>query len=122
MTCLLQKRTEDKDGNIIAKRVGTAVVRYDKNSDWHNGATYEIHYGDISHTAYYDAELMRLGVGNYHARNSEGESQLIQENGWAGPDEKPTHLIIQFTSSLGGAYVGSPGNTIWVDNVCLVYE
>ena len=62
MTCLLQKRTEDKDGNIIAKRVGTAVVRYDKNSDWHNGATYEIHYGDISHTAYYDAELMRLGV------------------------------------------------------------
>ena len=91
MTCLLQKRTEDKDGNIIAKRVG-------------------------------DAELMRLGVGNYHARNSEGESQLIQENGWAGPDEKPTHLIIQFTSSLGGAYVGSPGNTIWVDNVCLVYE
>ena len=89
MTCLLQKRTEDKDGNIIAKRVGTAVVRYDKNSDWHNGATYEIHYGDISHTAYYDAELMR---------------------------------IIQFTSSLGGAYVGSPGNTIWVDNVCLVYE
>ena len=65
---------------------------------------------------------MRLGVGNYHARNSEGESQLIQENGWAGPDEKPTHLIIQFTSSLGGAYVGSPGNTIWVDNVCLVYE
>lgn len=122
MTCLLQKRTEDKDGNIIAKRVGTAVVRYDKNSDWHNGATYEIHYGDISHTAYYDAELMRLGVGNYHARNSEGESQLIQENGWAGPDEKSTHLIIQFTSSLGGAYVGSPGNTIWVDNVCLVYE
>ena len=122
MTCLLQKRIEDKDGNIIAKRVGTAVVRYDKNADWHNGATYEIHYGDISRTAYYDAELMRLGVGNYHARNSEGESQLIQENGWAGPDEKPTHLIIQFTSSLGGAYVGSPGNTIWVDNVCLVYE
>ena len=110
MTCLLQKRTEDKDGNIIAKRVGTAVVRYDKNEGWHNGATYEIHYGDISRTAYYDAELMRLGVGNYHARNSEGESQLIQENGWAGPDEK------------GGAYVGSPGNTIWVDNVCLVYE
>lgn len=121
MTCLLQKRTEDKDGNIIAKRVGTAVVRYDKNSDWHNGATYEIHYGDISHTAYYDAELMRLGVGNYHARNSKGESQLIQENGWAAPGEKPTHLIVQFTSSLGGAYVGSPGNTIWVDNVCLVY-
>lgn len=121
MTCLLQKRTEDAEGNIIAKRVGTAVVRYDKNEGWHNGATYEIHYGDISHTSYYDDELMKLGVGNYHARNSKGESQLIQENGWADADDKPTHLIVQFTSSLGGAFVGSPGNTFWVDNVCLVY-
>ena len=121
MTCLLQKRTEDEDGNIIAKRVGTAVVRYSKTEGWRNGATYEIHYGDISRTPYYDAELMRLGVGNYHARNSKGESQLIQEDGWASADETPTHLIVQFTSSFGGAFIGSPGNTMWVDNVCLVY-
>lgn len=29
----LQKRTEDAQGNITAKRVGTMVVKYDKNSD-----------------------------------------------------------------------------------------
>ena len=46
---------------------------------------------------------------------------LIQETGWADADEQPTHLILQFTSSLGGAFIGSPGNTLWVDNVHLVY-
>ena len=121
MTCFLQKRTEDKDGNIIAKRVGTAVVRYSKSEGWHNGATYEIKYGDITHESGYNAEMMGLGAGHYYARNSKGESVLIQETGWAGADEKPTHLILQFTSSLGGAFVGSPGNKIWVDNVGLVY-
>ena len=121
MTCLLQKRTEDANGNIIAKRVGTAVVRYSKTEGWNNKATYEIKYGDITHDAGYEAELMKLGVGGYYARNSKGESVLIQENGWADADETPTHLILQFTSSLGGAFVGSPGNKLWIDNVCLVY-
>ena len=46
---------------------------------------------------------------------------MIKEDGWAGKDEQPTHLILQFTSSLGGAFIGSPGNTLWVDNVNLVY-
>ncbi len=121
MTCLLQKRTEDAKGNIVAKRVGTAVIRYNKTVGWQNNATYEIHYGDISHTSYYDAELMKLGVGGYHARNSKGESVMIQENGWASASETPTHLILQFTSSLGGAFIGSPGNTLWVDNVEMVF-
>lgn len=121
MTCLLQKRTEDADGNIIAKRVGTAVVCYSRTEGWNNQATYEIHYGDISDKSFYNASLMRLGVGGYYARNSKGESKLIQETGWADSDETPTHLVLQFTSSLGGAFVGSPGNTLWVDNVALVY-
>ena len=121
MTCLLQKRTEDADGNIIAKRVGTAVVCYSRTEGWNNQATYEIHYGDISDKSFYNASLMSLGVGGYYARNSKGESKLIQETGWADSDETPTHLVLQFTSSLGGAFVGSPGNTLWVDNVALVY-
>ena len=121
MTFILQKRWEDEDGNIFAKRVGTACVKYDKTEDWHNGATYEIHYGDITNTSYYDEELMKLGVGNYYARNSEEESKLIQEIGWAEADEKPTHALLQFTSSLGGAFIGSPGNMMWVDNVVMVY-
>lgn len=121
MTCLLQKRTEDANGNIIAKRVGTAVIRYSKTEGWKDKATYEIQYGDITYTPDYEADLMKLGVGGYYARNSKGESVLIQENGWADADETPTHLILQFTSSLGGAFVGSPGNKLWIDNVCLVY-
>jgi hypothetical protein len=56
-----------------------------------------------------------------YARNSKGESVLVKETGWASPDEKPTHMLLQFSSSHGGAYVGSPGNTFWVDNVKLVY-
>lgn len=121
MTCLLQKRTEDAEGNIIAKRVGTAVVRYSRTEDWKNGATYEIMYGDITKDAGYQEELMKLGVGGYYARNSKGESKQIKEVGWAEEDEAPTHLILQFTSSLGGAFIGSPGNKFWVDNVSLVY-
>ena len=40
---------EDVEGNITAKRVGTMVVKYDKDSDgWVNGATYEVLYGDIT--------------------------------------------------------------------------
>lgn len=122
MVCFLQKRTEDAEGNIIAKRVGTAAVKYSATEqEWVNGATYDIMYGDITGDSRYVPELMALGTGEYHARNSKGESVLIKENGWAGKGEKPTHIIVQFTSSIGGAFVGSPGNTIWVDNVGLVY-
>ena len=121
MTCILQKRVEDSKGNIFAKRVGTACVRYDESTDWQNGATYEIKYGNIEQDSCYVPELMKLGVGGYHARNSREESVMIKEIGWAKPDEQPTHIIVQFTSSVGGAFIGSPGNTIWVDNVGLVY-
>lgn len=121
MVCYLQKRTEDAAGNIIAKRVGTAAVKYSENYGWKKGATYEIMYGDITGNSNYVPELMALGTGGYHARNSKGESVMIKENGWADKDEIPTHIIVQFTSSIGGAFVGSPGNTLWVDNVGLVY-
>ena len=121
MVCYLQKRTEDAEGNIIAKRVGTAAVKYSENSDWKKGATYEIMYGDITGNSNYVPELMALGTGGYHARNSKGESVMIKENGWADKNEIPTHIIVQFTSSIGGAFVGSPGNTLWIDNVGLVY-
>ena len=117
----LQKRHEDAKGNITAKRVGTMVVKYGKTTNgWIDGATYEIHYGDITHKPFYDAASMGLRSTDY-ARNSKGKSVPVQETGWASADEKPTHLIIQFSSSHGGAYVGTVGNTLWVDNVALVY-
>ena len=56
-----------------------------------------------------------------YARNSKGNNVLVKETGWASANETPTHLLLQFTSSHGGAYIGSPGNTLWIDNVKLVY-
>lgn len=120
-TLLLQRRTEDTKGNITAKRVGTMVVTYSKStSGWIENATYEILYGDIRHNAHYDAATMGLRQTDY-ARNSKGKSVIVRETGWASAGEAPTHLLIQFSSSHGGAYIGSPGNTLWIDNVRLVY-
>lgn len=116
----LQKRYEDKKGNITAKRVGTLVVKYGKSTGWVNGATYEILYGDIRNNPHYNAATMGLRSCDY-ARNSKGKSVLVRETGWADKDETPTHLVLQFSSSHGGAYIGTPGNTFWVDNVGLVY-
>ena len=67
-----------------------------------------------------DASMMGLRSTDY-ARNSKGKSVLMRETGWADADAKPTHIVLQFSSSHGGAYVGTVGNTFWVDNVGLVY-
>lgn len=118
---LLQKRWEDNDGNIYAKRVGTMVQRYVESSGgWVNEATYPVLYGDISSHPEYES-YMRIQVEERYALNSQGKSVPIQEVGWADANETPTHMVLQFTSSHGGAYIGSPGNTFWIDNVKLVY-
>lgn len=117
---LLQKRSEDAQGQITARRVGTLVVTYSQSTDgWVNEATYPILYGDITSRPDYNEELMGLRKEDY-ARNSKGEMVPVVETGWARADEVPTHLLLQFSSSHGGAYVGTPGNTFWVDNVGLV--
>ncbi|MDR0938746.1 MAG: PCMD domain-containing protein [Mediterranea sp.] len=121
VTLLLQKRWEDGEGNVYAIRVGTMVKRYDQTTDWQNQATYRIVYGDLSKTADYDAETMRLQATENFTVNSKGESVPIHEVAWGGPTDVPTHLCLQFASSHGGAYIGSPGNTFWIDNVELVY-
>ncbi|MDH6533941.1 glycoside hydrolase xylanase [Parabacteroides sp. 52] len=117
----LQKRWEDKEGKVYAKRVGTMVNRYwQSTSGWVNNATYPILYGDISaHPEYKD--YMRIQDEERYTVNSRGDIVPINETGWADPDEIPTHIILQFTSSHGGAYIGSPGNTMWIDNVRVVY-
>ena len=117
----LQKRWEDKNGNIFAKRIGTMIQRYTQSSDgWVNNATYPVLYGDITtHPEY--KPYMKIQVEERYALNSKGKSVPIQEVGWAEEGEEPTHLVLQFTSSHGGAYIGSPGNTLWIDNVKLVY-
>lgn len=119
----LQKRWEDEKGNIHAKRVGTMVYRFNKNTNgWVNNARFDIHYGNITGQKFYQ-NYMGLTTGSItkYAKNSKGKMKKIIEEGWADAGETPTHLILQFDSSHGGAYVGSVGNTLWIDNVRLVY-
>ncbi len=118
---LLQKRWEDAEGNVYSKRVGTMVQRYTESTpDWVNDATYPILYGNITSKPEYKP-YMRIQVEERYTLNSKGQSVPIQEVGWAEPGEAPTHMVLQFTSSHGGAYIGSPGNTFWIDNVELIY-
>ena len=118
---LLQKRWEDAQGNVYSKRVGTMVQRYTESTpDWVNDATYPVLYGNITSKPEYKP-YMRIQVEERYTLNSKGKSVPIQEVGWAEPGEAPTHMVLQFTSSHGGAYIGSPGNTFWIDNVELIY-
>ena len=118
---VLQKRWEDEEGNVYSKRVGTMVQRYTESTpDWVNDATYPILYGNITSKPEYKP-YMRIQVEERYTLNSKGKSVPIQEVGWAEPGEAPTHMVLQFTSSHGGAYIGSPGNTFWIDNVELIY-
>mgnify|MGYP003584236246 CR=1 FL=1 len=118
-TVLLQKRWEDKDGNIYALRVGTGYERFTKSqSEWQNGHIVEILYGDITERSFYKSYmgLISKELSNYSI-NSKGESVPIVEIGWAQAGEKPTHIIIKFSSSYGEAYVGDTNDRLWVDNV-----
>lgn len=121
--CLLQKRWEDSEGNIHALRVGTMRMRFSENSQgWVEGKEFPIHYGDISQESFYHDWMGPVtGERAFYALNSKGKNVPIQEEGWADKDETPTHLILKFDSSYGGAYIGSIGNTLWLDNVKLVY-
>lgn len=119
---LLQKRWEDAKGNIFAVRVGTMVSYFDKTTDgWVDGGTFPILYGNVSKSPGYVEQRMKIQDENRYTLNSKGKSVPIQEMGWGTPTDAPTHMILQFTSSHGGAYIGSPGNTMWIDNVSLIY-
>lgn len=122
-TVILQKRWEDKDGNVHALRVGTGIERIEKDvPEWINGHEIKIHYGDITGRGFY-REYMGLrpdGDCAYHALNSRGENVIIHEEGWAAPGTAPTHMMIHFISSCGEAFHGGVGNTLWIDNVEIV--
>ncbi len=118
----LQKRWEDAKGNIYAKRVGTMVHRFNKSTGWTNNARFTIHYGDIRQQNFYSsAWALTSGSVTKYARNSKGKMVPVKEVGWADANETPTHIVLQFDSSHGGAYIGTVGNTLWIDNVRLVY-
>jgi hypothetical protein len=119
----LQHRTETPDGKIIAKRVATMVHKFSKTTNgWVEGECLEIHYGDITSKPFYNQQMaLKRGDNSLYARNSKGKHVIIDEVGWADPSEAPTHAIIKFDSSHGGAYIGSIGTTLWLDNIKWVY-
>ena len=120
----LQKRWEDEDGNVYAKRIGTGYRLIDKTvSAWHNGYQLPIRYGDITSESWYKPcmGLMPEESTPYCCENSRGEMVEIREVGWGAPDETPTHVIVMFSSSIQQAFWGTIGNSLWVDNVKFVY-
>ena len=123
ITVILQKRWEDEDGEVHALRVGTAIWRISEDiPSWKNDHILEIGYGDITGQPYYE-DYMGLKTDPetaYHALNSKGKNVIIKEDGWADPDEEPTHMMIHILSSCGKAFYGGVGNTVWVDNVRVV--
>lgn len=122
VVCLLQKRWEDKKGNVYAQRIGTLIHRFDHQTDWVNGASFDIRYGDISKQPGFQSYMGLIeGDRTLYTKNSKGKMVPIKEVGWADANETPTHVVLQFDSSYGGAYVGSIGTTLWIDNVRFTY-
>ena len=121
LICFLQKRWEDKDGNIHALRVATAYERIDSDRpEWINDHEVPFYYGDISKKPYYKDYMQLANIKR--AINSKGKIVSIQEEGWAPVGTKPTHMIINLTSGCFEAFVGHEGNTLWVDNVRFLYN
>ena len=120
---MLQKRWEDEEGRIHALRVGTGSERITEDvPEWVNGHEIPVHYGDITSEPFYE-DYMGLKTDpetRYYAMNSKGENVIVEEEGWAAPDEEPNYMMIHFLSSCGKAFYGGVGNTVWVDNVEIV--
>ncbi len=116
---VLQRRWEDADGNLYAKRVATAREVFGKSTPgWVNGHTLKLTYGDASSTT---ALPLFKDSKSYYARNSKGKMVPVHEVGWDSPDATPTHMLVQFSAGSGEPYMGTPGLTLWVDNVGVTY-
>ena len=122
---VLQRRWEDADGHIYAERVATGYERFAKDQvEWVNGHRVKLYYGDMSAEPLYkkyETALCLVKDGR-RAMNSKGKIVPIQEVGWAKEGTIPTHILINFSSGCYEAYVGYDGNSLWVDNVRLVYK
>ena len=120
---ILQRRWEDENGNIYAKRVGTGREHYSKSTGgWVNGHRIPVKYGDISKDPDFKSYMGLIPEEkSYYARNSKGKMVPVKEIGWDSPDATPTHLLVMASAGSGDAYVGTPGLTLWVDNFALVY-
>ena len=126
ITCILQKRWEDEDGEVHALRVATGIKLITESvSEWQNGYRIEFRYGDITSEADFQPYM---GLKNcdggpttaYHTTNSNGKNVTVHEDGWAEPGTEPNTLIVSFLASCGDAFYGGIGNILWVDNVNVI--
>lgn len=116
---LLQKRWEDAKGNIHALRVGTGRERYNKSIGLTKQHQLPIYYGDITKQSYYKPYMGLLtGSKAPYAYNSKGKLVPVIEEGWAAANETPTHVMVMASSSCGEPFVGTPGVTLYIDNIC----
>ncbi len=120
---ILQRRWEDADGNIYAKRVGTGREHFGTTTNgWINQHQLPVMYGDItSRPEYKDFMGLIPEEKSYYARNSKGKMVPVHEVGWDSADATPTHMLVMASAGSGTAYIGTVGLTFWVDNFALVY-
>lgn len=118
----LQRRWEDAEGNIHAKRVGTAGKHFTSSSKWTNGFRLPITYGDMSAKGTIPDYLkLRTRDNCYYAANSKGKMMPVVEEGWDDAGASPTHAIVMFSAGNGAPYVGTEGLTLYIDNVGFGY-
>ncbi len=119
----LQRRWEDSEGKIHAKRVGTAGEHFGQTTPWKNKHQLKIKYGDASRQPGYAPYLaLRSSKNNaYYARNSKGKMMPVIEEGWDDANAVPTHAVVMFSAGSGEPYVGTEGLTLYIDNVAFGY-
>ena len=120
---VLQHRWEDEDGNIHAKRVGTAMCQVEKSTaGWIMDCRLPVIYGDASKSKDFKPYMdLITGYKNMYAFNSNGKKKPILEEAWADADCPVTHAIMWFSSGSCGAFIGALDNTLGVDEVRLEY-
>lgn len=115
---LLQRRWEDAKGNIYAHRVGTGRERFNRSTGWINGHQLTINYGDISKKGFYKSYMGLLnGSRACYALNSRGKMVPVKEVGWDPAGATPTHVMVMASSTCGEPFIGTPGATLYIDNI-----
>lgn len=117
----LQYRWEDpQTGKIYARRVGTAYERICQTiPEWINNHEIPIRWGNITNDADYHS-YEGLNQMDMMTRNSHGKMVKINEVGWSL--DEPTHIIMYISASNAGVFRACEGNTLWIDNIRLVYD
>jgi hypothetical protein len=120
---ILQNRWEDEEGNIHAKRVGTAIYRIEQSSQgWVMDFRVPVIYGDARKDEGFKPYMDLIsGDKNLYAFNSKGKKKLVIEESWAEPNCPVTHAVMWFSSGSCGAFIGALDNILWVDEIRLEY-